>query len=121
RKLADPFRELLEKEGFTAVSLEQDGDGLRLVTARAGGQALRLMVDTGANVSAFDESGLSKWGGKRLGKVDGDSLGGRVKGNEVHIRGLTFGEYDTRQAFSVVNGMGVDLTGINKALVEQKR
>ena len=46
-----------------------------MAAARVGRHDLRLMVDTGATVSAFDTAGLDKWGAKRLGEVEVDGLG----------------------------------------------
>ena len=48
-------------------------------------------------------------------------LARKVKGEDVSLRGLTLGGYDTRRAWGVVYGLGFDLAGVNKFLVEQKR
>jgi hypothetical protein len=49
-----------------------------------------------------------------------EAFGGQVKGDWIRFRGLTFGGYDTRRSFAMVNGFGVDLSGMNKILTEQK-
>ena len=118
---ADPLRDLLLKDGYTALRLEREPDGLRIAAASVGRHDLRLVVDTGATVSTFDTAGLDKWGAERLGAVDVDGLGGKVKGETISLRGLMLGGYDTRRAWAEVYGQGVDLAGLNKLLVEQKR
>ena len=72
---ADPLRDLLLKDGYTAVRLDREPDGWRMAAARVGRHDLRLVVDTGATVSAFDTAGLDKWGAERLGEVEVDGLG----------------------------------------------
>jgi uncharacterized protein (TIGR03067 family) len=118
---ADPLRDLLLKDGYTVVPLGRDPDGSRMVAARAGKHELRLMVDTGANVSAFDVAGLEKWGAKRFGGAEASGFGGKSKTEKVSLRGLTLGTYDTRRVWQEVYGGGIDLTAINNGLAEQKR
>jgi predicted aspartyl protease len=117
----DPLRGLLLKDGYTAVPLDREPDGKRMAAARVGRQDLRLLVDTGASVSTFDAAGLDKWGAMRLGGVESHGWVGKVKGEEVNLRGLTLGVYDTRRTWAVVNGGGFDLASLNKALAGQKR
>ena len=64
---ADPLRDRLLKDGYTVVSLERGTDVARMVAASAGKYPLRLLVDTGATVSAFDAASLEKLGAKRFG------------------------------------------------------
>jgi hypothetical protein len=116
---ADPLRELLLKDGFTAVPLDRD-NGVRIAAARVGRHDLRVLVDTGASISMFDTAGLGKWGAVRVGAQEVHGLAGKAKGEHVNFRGLTLGGYDTRRAWGVVYGTGVDLAGLNKAFVEQK-
>jgi predicted aspartyl protease len=118
---ADPLRELLLKDGYTAVPLNRDLYGTRMAAARIGRHDLRLMVDTGASFSMFDTAGLDKWGAVRLGERDAHAWRGKVKGEDVKLRGLRVGEYDTRRAWAVVYGGGFDLAGVNEFFVEQKR
>ncbi len=119
-KIADPLREILVKAGYTAVPMEHDAAGLRVVKARLGRHMLRLVVDTGANISVFDTAGLSKWGAVWLGRVEGKSLGGSLQVEGVCLRGLTLGAYDTRRVLSGVYGGGIDLSQINKAMTQEK-
>ncbi|QJW96387.1 pepsin/retropepsin-like aspartic protease family protein [Frigoriglobus tundricola] len=116
----DPLRDLLLKDGYTAVRLDREPDGKRVAAARIGRHDLRLMVDTGTSFSAFDTAGLDKWGAERMGGTVGEGLAGKVKAENVNLRGLMIGEYDTRRAWAVVCGVGVDLAGLNKARAEQK-
>ena len=74
-----------------------------------------------ASGSAFDATGLNTWGAVRQGWLDADAMVRKVKVEEISLRGLTLGGYDTRRAWAVVNGVGFDLAGVNKALVEHKR
>ena len=120
-KRADPLRELLTHEGYTPVPMEMLPDGRRVVTARTGQHDLRLMVDTGTSKSVFDPTGLEKRDAERLGKVEADGLAGRVKVEEIHLRGLKLGAYDTRRAWVVVNGAEIDLAGFNRALAGEKQ
>jgi uncharacterized protein (TIGR03067 family) len=120
KPLADPLRELLLKDGYTAVPLERESDGKRMVTARIGQHDLRLVVDTGATASLFDAARLGNWGGKRLGGVESQGLGIKFKGDEVKLRGLTLGGHDTRRTWAAVYGGAFDLSRINEALALQK-
>lgn len=122
KKLADPFRELMVKSGYTAVPMMQkDPDAMRVVEARIGEHTLRLQVDTGSNATAFDSSGLDKWGARRLGRLGSQGLGGGMGMIEtVSLRGMKIGGYDTRRAWEVVYGAGVDLTGMNIGLAADK-
>ena len=85
------------KDGYLAVPMDQERDGKRSVMARTGGHVLRLLVDTGANTTAFDATGLDKWGAKRLGGVQVRGLGKNVEAEEFRLRGLTLGGYDSRR------------------------
>jgi hypothetical protein len=90
-----------------------------MVTARIGKDDLRIMLRTGQSVSAFDTAGLGKWGAIRLGKVEVDGLGGNAE--KIRLRGMTFGDYDTRQTWAVLNGCELSLAGLNALLAQQKR
>ena len=79
-----------------------------------------LQVDTEATLSSFDAAGLGKWGAVRLGGADAQAWRGKVKAQEVHLRGLTLGKYDTRRAWAVVHGAAVDLAGMNDVLAAQE-
>ena len=118
---ANPLRELLLKEGYTAVQLDRDLFGTRMAAARVGQHDLRLMVDTGMTLTAFDTAGLDKLRAVRMGAREGHALRGKVKGEDVNLRGLLLGGYDTRRTFGVVYGCGFDLAGLNTFFVEQKR
>ena len=120
-KPADPIRKLLLKEGYAAVPMERETYGMRTVGARIGKNELRLMVDSGATWSAFDTAGLKKWGAMRLGGLQARGGRGKVNGDEINLRGLTLGGYDTRRAFGVVYGAGFDLSLLNEAMVAQKQ
>ncbi|MBX9585221.1 MAG: aspartyl protease family protein [Gemmataceae bacterium] len=120
RKAADPLRDLLLKEGYTAVPLERDPDGGRRVAGRAGGRAVNLAVDTGASTSVFDAARLKKWGPKPFMEAETQGFGGHQKGTIYRLRGFEVGGYDTRRAWREAWATGIDLTGINKARVEHK-
>lgn len=92
-----------------------------MVAARVGQHDLRLMVDTGMTLTAFETAGLGKWGAVRQGETEANALRGKVKGENVNLRGLQVGEYDTRRAWAVVYGCGFELAGLNKFFSEQKR
>jgi uncharacterized protein (TIGR03067 family) len=117
----DPLRELLLKEGYKAVPLEREPDGNRMVAARIGHHDLRLMLRTGQSVSTFDTAGLSKWGAVRLGRMKVDGLGKNANAEMLRLRGMTLGDFDTRQSWAVQNGVELDLAGINLLLAQQKR
>jgi hypothetical protein len=120
KKTADPLRELMARNGYTAVPMETIPGGKRVVNARAGRHTLRLGVDTGASMSGFDRAELDKWEAERLGKMEVEGLGGRVEVEEIHLRGLTLSKYDTRRAWAVVQGGAFDLAELNRALAERK-
>jgi hypothetical protein len=117
RKQANTLRDLLLKDGYTAVPLVREPDGKRIVIARVGEHDLRLVVDTGTSISAFEAAELGKLKAERLGRVEVE----RVNVEKVSFRGLRFGNFDTRRTWSKVYGGGVDLTRINRALAEKKR
>ena len=118
---ADPLRDLMAKEGYTAVPLERDVEGKRMAAARVGTEDLRLMVDTGANLSWFDAAGLKTWGAERVGAKSVEGLRAEFQAEQVHLRGLTIGGYDTRRAWRVQFAGGSDLSGLNTLLADQKR
>jgi len=118
---ADPLSDRLLKNGYTAVPLEREPNGLWMVAAITGKHDLRLMVDTGANVSAFDAAGLEKWGAKRFGGGEAKGFGGKAMTEKISLRGLTLGKYDTRRVWQEVYGSSTDLTAMNEGLAQQKR
>ena len=121
QKPSDPLRDQLLKEGYTAVPLDREPDGTRMTAGRVGEHDLRLMVDTGATVTAFDTALLNKLGAKRMGATEGHAWTGKVKGEMVGFRGLRIGGYDTRRAWVAGYGAGFDLTGMNEFFTAQKR
>lgn len=119
RKSIEPLRELLIKEGYAAIPLEKASD-TRVATAQVGRHSIRLIVDTGTNVSVFETKALAKWGATRTGSEAARGLGGRVKVDAIQLRGLMLGKYDTRQAWAVLFGYGLDLANLNQSLIEDK-
>ncbi|MBX9583145.1 MAG: aspartyl protease family protein, partial [Gemmataceae bacterium] len=117
---ADPLRDLLVKDGYTAVPLERVPGGGRVAVARAGQHDLRLLVDTGATVSLFDTAGLTQWGATRRDGVALWALGSLAQSAEIGLPGLKLGGYDTRRAWAEVYGAATDLAGVNKALADKK-
>jgi uncharacterized protein (TIGR03067 family) len=119
-KPADPLRELLTKQGYTAVPMESMPGGGRVVAARTGKHDLRLMVDTGCSFSVFDSAKLKKWGGKVQGRADGVGFGGKASGDIVQLNSLRVGEYDTLRAWGGVECFGTDLSNINTFFQQHK-
>ncbi len=116
-KTADPLREIMVKDGFTPVPMEEL-NGQRIVMAKANGTAFQLLVETGESTSTFDSTALSKWGAKRIGSIgtlDGGSTGTFL------LRGPTLGNYNTRQAWMVIYGMGDGPANLNQAPAAQKQ
>jgi len=118
---ADLLHELLVKEGYKPVRLDREPDGNRMVAARIGKDDLRLMLRTGQTTSVFDTAGLDKWGAVRLGWMKVDGLGDNVSAETLRLRGMTLGEYDTRQVWAVLNGHAINIAGLNVLLARQKR
>jgi uncharacterized protein (TIGR03067 family) len=118
---ADPLRDRLVKNGYTVVTLERGSDGARMVAARIGKHNLRLIVDTGANVSGFDAAELEQLGAKRFGGGEARGFGGRAVTERMSLRGLTLGTYDTRRVWQEIYGGSIDLTAMNNVLARQNR
>jgi len=116
-KPADPFRELMVKDGFTPIPLE-DVHGRRVMTAKGGGDAIRLILNTGSNTSEFDRKWLAKEGIPQFGTI-GTTGGGTV--DTYIMPGMTFGKYDSRGAWMKVYGAGMDASAVNRGLAEQKK
>ncbi|MBX9585220.1 MAG: aspartyl protease family protein [Gemmataceae bacterium] len=114
----DPLRELLTKDGFTAVPLVREPDGERVVAARVGTHDLRLVLDTGRNISQFDPAGLKKWGAKPAGEAR--AVGGEEMAQIFQLRGLQVGGYDTRRGWNVSQCGDADLTQANKTRARDK-
>ena len=119
-KPADPLRELLTKQGYTAVPMESTLGGGRVVAARTGKHDLRLIVDTGCSFTAFDSAKLKKWGGKVQGRVDIVGFAGKATGDIVLLNSLRVGEYDTLRAWGGVECVGTDLSNINTLFQQHK-
>jgi len=120
-KPADPLRELLTKQGYTAVPMESMPGGGCLVSARTGKHDLRLIVDTGCSFTVFDSAKLKKWSGKVKGRSD-DIVGfaGKANGDIVLLNSLRVGEYDTLRAWGGVECIGTDLSNINTLFQQHK-
>lgn len=119
-KPVDPLRELLTKQGYTAVPMESMPGGGRLVSGRTGKHDLRLIVDTGCSFSSFDSAGLKKWGGKVDGRVDVAGFGGKAKGESALLNSLRVGEYDTLRSWGGVECIAADLSDLNAFFRQHK-
>lgn len=120
KKPADPLRDLLVKEGYTAVPLDRHADGSRVMAARTGKHDLRLMLDTGCSLTTLDSAGLKKWGVKAGDRVEGQGLSNTFQGDMRLLRDLHVGGYDTRRAWGGAECLGTDLAGVNKARADLK-
>jgi predicted aspartyl protease len=119
-KPADPLRELLTKQGYTAVPMESMPGGGRVVAARTGKHDLRLVVDTGASMTTFDSAGLKKWGVEPGERIEGKGWGGKFSGEISVLRSLSVGEYDTRRAWGGTECVATDITNINTFFQQHK-
>lgn len=119
-KPADPLRELLTKQGYTAVPMESMPGGGRVVAARTGKHDLRLIVDTGCSMTTFDSAGLKKWGGKPGERIEGKGWGGKFTGEISVLRSLKVGEYDTLRAWGGTECIGTDLSNLNTFFQQHK-
>ena len=119
---ADPLRAMLEKKGYVAVPLtaEEGGVGF-IVECKRGTETLRLLIDTGAEVSALDMSLVKKLSLKPKRKVTGVGIGGEQDGVEVSLRGLSIGDFDTRTTANAIPFAALDFTAINTALVQHRK
>lgn len=119
-KPADPLRELLTKQGYTAVPMESMPGGGRVVAARTGKDDLRLIVDTGCSMTTFESTGLKKWGVKPGERIEGKGWGGKFTGEISVLHSLRVGEYDTRRAWGGTECIGTDLSHINTLFQQHK-
>ncbi|MBX9627525.1 MAG: hypothetical protein K2X82_27235 [Gemmataceae bacterium] len=111
---ADPLRELMAKDGYTAVRLTREADGDRTLAADLGPARLRLLVDTGAMASVVDPRRVRP-GVRPQGKVPAFLFGvGEMAGDVYPLRGLRLGGYDTRSAWASVTAVGLDLSTHNQ-------
>ena len=121
KKPVDPLREMLVKEGYTAVPLDRQPDGSRRLAARTGKHDLRLILDTGCSLATFDTAALKKWGGKVSSRADFEGLGNKSQGDLSILGDLRIGDYDTKRSWGGVECFGTDLADLNKVLTESKR
>jgi Aspartyl protease len=120
KKLVDPLRELMVKDGYTAVPMERDETWQRFVTAKVGKETVRLMVDTGCTKSLLETKAAKKTGARELEATEVKTFTGKSSAKGFELRGITIGDYDTRKAWKNVEGGTMDLTAINAALTEKK-
>ncbi|MDY3560603.1 retroviral-like aspartic protease family protein [Gemmata sp. JC673] len=118
----DPLRAGLEKKSYVAVPLteEQGGWGF-IVGCTCGTESVRLLLDTGAEVSALDASAVKKLGLKPKREVIAVGTGGEQDGVEVPLRGLSIGDFDTRTTADTITFAAFDLTAMNNALVQRRK
>ncbi len=120
--VADPLRAALEKKGYIAVPLtEEEGRNAYFIECKCGTEKLRLVLDTGAEVSVLDTSLAQKFGLKAKRDLTVLGTGGKKEGVEVSLRGLTIGNFDTRTTGNVFPLVAVDFTDSNKALAQHRK
>lgn len=118
----DPLRTVLEKRGYVAVPLtEEEGGWGFIVGCKCGTEAARLLLDTGAEVSALDASVVKKLGLKPGREVTGVGTGGELDGAEVSLRGLSLGDFDTRTTTDTITLAAFDFSAMNNALVQRRK
>ncbi len=114
--VADPLRAALVKKGYTAVPLVEMGDKGFVVECQCGTEKLRLLLDTGAEISALDKGFVQKLGLKPQNDVTAFGFGGSLEGVGVSLRGLRIGDFDTRTTIKSLDVAAFDFTAINTAL-----
>jgi hypothetical protein len=115
---ADPLRLMLEKRGYIAVPLVQDdGGGGFTVACKVGSEAVRLVLDTGAESMALDVAIAKKLG---LTPRNERVVAEGVVGSEVSLRGLSIGSLDGRTTMSSLPVAAYDFSAANVALASRK-
>lgn len=98
----DPLRDLLTKDGYTAVPLSREATGERVLAGTAGKQELLLHLDTGTTVTYLDTEVVNN--------LKADPVG------QLHkVRGLKLGGYDTRATAATMFAATTDYAAINSA------
>ena len=116
--VADPLRTALIKKGYTAVPLVEVGDKGFVVECMCGTEKLRLILDTGAELSALDKGFVQKLGLATQNDVTATGFGGSLEGVEISLRGLRIGDFDTRTTINALDAAAFDFTAINAAIVK---
>jgi predicted aspartyl protease len=121
KKSIDPLRESLLKDNYIAVPMEQDMiNTQRVVSARIGKEQVRLIVDTGCTAIAIDKKLAARLGAKEQNTLDMRTLTGITQGKLIELKSMTVGKYDTRSSWNMMQGVSIDLTGMNAKLKEIK-
>ena len=120
KKSIDPLREALLKDNYIAVPMEQDANTQRVVSARLGKEQVRLIVDTGCTAITLDKKLAAKLGAKEQSTLDLRTLTGVAQGKQIELKSMTVGKYDTRSSWNMMQGVSIDLTGMNAKLKEIK-
>jgi predicted aspartyl protease len=118
---ADSLRALLEKKGYVAVPLAQEGGGCFTVKCKSGSEALRLVLDTGAEVAALDTKLVKRLGLKPKQDIIAVGSGGTVVGGGISLRGLMIDEFDTRAVLNTIPAAAVDFSPMNAARLEHRK
>ena len=117
----DALRELMEKKGYVAIPLIQEGDnGCFIVKCKSGTETLRMLLDTGAEYSSLDIGMVKKLGLKKGEETEAIGIEGTRKGFETSLRGLIIGDFDTRRVAGIVNFAAFDFTHSNTVMDQRK-
>lgn len=118
----DPLRELLLSKGYVAVPLIKDEErGSFVVECHVGTEKLRLLLDTGSANSLIDIDLANKLGLEDKGEVKATGIQGVNTGIKTSIRGLSIGDFDTREAIQELEIAALAMTWSNKSTSEKNR
>jgi predicted aspartyl protease len=117
-----PLWALLKAKGYVAVPLaREEGAGNFTVVCKSGTETLRLVLDTGAEVSTLDLGVVKKLGLKSKREVTAVGTTGTRDGVEVSLRGLSIGDFDTRATFNALPFAAIDFSAANAARVQHRK
>jgi uncharacterized protein (TIGR03067 family) len=108
----DPIRAVLLKKGYTAIPLlpGDETESRYRVKCRCGSEDVFFLLDTGAAGSVLDAALAKKLKLESVGKTEFYSFTGRAEADQVRLRGMEVGEFDTRTAFNTLPMTSFDLS-----------
>ncbi len=111
---ADPVKKALTADGYTAVPLTRDSDGMIRVDAKLTTYDWPMLVDTGAANTAADDAQVRAVGGRAEGQGKVLGAGGEAAASRYLLRDLSLGKYRSSTGWQFVQTNGLDLSELNK-------
>jgi hypothetical protein len=119
----DAVRTALLKKGYTAVPLipGDDTESRYRVKCQCGSETVVFLIDTGSSVSVLDPGIAKTLKLESAGRTEYRTLTGKADAEQVMLRGMQIGEFDTRKMISSLTVVSFDLSGGTQPAERQKR